>query len=504
VGCGVGVGSGASGVTVGGTGPGEANLIAFNSGAGVVVGTSFFPPEVSSVTVRGNSIHSNSGLGIDLEGDGLIEPNDTLDPDTGANNLQNFPLITSAEVGSAIIKGNFNSTASSIFVLDFYGNASCDASGNGEGQTYLGSSAVVTDGSGNVTFETAFDAPLAIGQAVTATATDTAGNTSEFSACWTATELALAPLAGTGSPGDCADGASGVSCALRQPHGLFEVFPPGGVTAGQGQAASAVSPALYWADTGNHKIKKLQPADATGTATRVAGLETDPNPPPLPGGGYSGDGGAAASAWLNGPRDVFIAGKSLYIADTNNCIVRRVDLASNIINRVAGTAQLLGRRHPGRAGTDDRDFLAGLARWFFRLHPALVPGLIDDGQLDRLDGDRVIVDAEYARTLARRRTERAGELGEIVGGVQALDGLRPLTAPDEVVPVRDQVGERATLMAERNAAVHAARRLLVEFFRRQGRHHLSPVVQPLRHRPVRLFGAVEFPEAGDLSHGRPP
>ena len=90
-------------------------------------------------------------------------------------------------------------------------------------------------------------------------------------------------------------------------------------------------------------------------------------------------------------------------------------------------------------------------------HPPLVPGPVDDRHLDLLDGDRVGVDAEHAGGLARRRAQAPGELGEVVGGVQAFDGGLPVVAVDEVVPVRDEVAERAAVVAERDAAVHAAR-----------------------------------------------
>ena len=94
--------------------------------------------------------------------------------------------------------------------------------------------------------------------------------------------------------------------------------------------------------------------------------------------------------------------------------------------------------------------------------PALVPGPVDDLDLDLLDRDRVLVDAEHARGLARRRAQPAGELGEVVGGVQPLDRVVPVVAVDEVVPVGDQVAERAAVVAERDAAVHAAAGLLAD------------------------------------------
>ena len=81
--------------------------------------------------------------------------------------------------------------------------------------------------------------------------------------------------------------------------------------------------------------------------------------------------------------------------------------------------QLLGRGQARRARADDRDRLAGARRGRRRLDPALLDRALDDRPLDRLDRDRVVVDAEHARVLARRRAEASGELGEVVGRVQA-------------------------------------------------------------------------------------
>jgi CSLREA domain-containing protein len=188
------LGNGANGVsftgggtlfnTVGGTNSGEANTIAFNGGDGVHVDST------ASIghNIRGNSIHDNGttteNLGIDLGADG-VTPNDAQDADTGPNNLQNFPVITSALVtgSTKTITGTLNSKPNEAFTIDFYANAACSGSGNGEGQTYLGSLTTNnTDANGDVSF-TFHPTSLTLGQAVTATATDSGGNTSEFSQC---------------------------------------------------------------------------------------------------------------------------------------------------------------------------------------------------------------------------------------------------------------------------------------------------------------------------------
>src|SRR4029079_19165157 len=85
---------------------------------------------------------------------------------------------------------------------------------------------------------------------------------------------------------------------------------------------------------------------------------------------------------------------------------------------------------------------------------------VDDRDLDVLDGHRIAVDADDARSLTWRRAQPSGELREVVRLVQPLDGVGPVIPPDEVVPLWDQVAQRATLVTERDAAVHAAAGLL--------------------------------------------
>jgi CSLREA domain-containing protein len=172
---------GANGNIIGGVAAGEANVITGNSGVGVSILSSG-----AGNSVRGNSIHDNSGLGIDLGNDG-VTANDLQDDDGGPNDLQNFPVIGSALVAGSTrtITGTLNSTPGEAFTIDFYSNASCDSSGNGEGQTYIGSLVTdPTDSNGDVSF-TFHPASLSNGQVVTATATDDGGNTSEFSQCAT-------------------------------------------------------------------------------------------------------------------------------------------------------------------------------------------------------------------------------------------------------------------------------------------------------------------------------
>ncbi|HKS35570.1 MAG TPA: DUF6531 domain-containing protein, partial [Verrucomicrobiae bacterium] len=165
---------------IGGTNTGAGNLVAFNVGAGIqlVGGT--------NNAVRGNSIFSNGNLGIDLAANGLTA-NDPNDVDGGVNLLQNFPIITNA-LGTAsltTIQGTLQSRPNAIYELDFFSNVARDSSGFGEGEKYLGSAGVTTDASGNATFNVTLPATL-LGREVSATATDANGNSSEFSADFTA------------------------------------------------------------------------------------------------------------------------------------------------------------------------------------------------------------------------------------------------------------------------------------------------------------------------------
>jgi CSLREA domain-containing protein len=167
--------SGAPSNTVGGTVAEAANTVAFNGADGVFISGS----AATGNNILRNSIHSNDGLGIDLAGGtenaNGATANDPKDPDTGPNNLQNKPALTS--FSGLTINGNLNSTPNKTFVIRFFANPQ----GVNEGKSFLGQKSVTTNANGNVSFTfTAAAAPIGT-QNVTATATR-AGNTSEFSA----------------------------------------------------------------------------------------------------------------------------------------------------------------------------------------------------------------------------------------------------------------------------------------------------------------------------------
>lgn len=168
---------------VGGTNAGAGNVIAFNGSDGVYVQTG------TNNAIRANNIFSNSALGVDLDPDS-ITANDEGDPDTGPNQRQNYPVITNAILnsGSTLIEGFLNSRTNATFFLDFFASFLRDTSStNGEGQQYLGSAEVTTGADSNANFSVNLTPPGVAGRWITATATDTNGNTSEFSTAFRAT-----------------------------------------------------------------------------------------------------------------------------------------------------------------------------------------------------------------------------------------------------------------------------------------------------------------------------
>jgi sugar lactone lactonase YvrE len=177
----------------------------------------------------------------------------------------------------------------------------------------------------------------------------------------------MSTLAGTGVAGFSGDGGPASQAHLRQPHSI--AMGPDG--------------RLLICDVGNHRIRAVDLS--TGTIETIGGTgERLPTPDgaPLKGTplngprtmvvdgdgtiylalregnalyriapktrtlhhlagtgeqGYSGDGGPARLAKLAGPKGLALAGRSLYLADTENHAIRRVDLESGIITTVLGT-----------------------------------------------------------------------------------------------------------------------------------------------------------------------
>ena len=196
----------------------------------------------------------------------------------------------------------------------------------------------------------------------------------------------ISTVAGTGERGFSGDGGPAVKALFNRPHSI--------ALDGKGS--------LFIADIGNHRIRRVDLA--TGIVTTFAGTgEREPTPDgaevagtPLngpralafdPSGdmfialregnavyrldmkamrlhhvagtgqkGYEGDGGPAAKATLAGPKGIEVGPDSaVYLADTENHAIRRIDLESGVISTVAGD----GSR---RDGPDGDPLRCGLAR----------------------------------------------------------------------------------------------------------------------------------------------
>ena len=179
---GVELSNGAHSNTIGGTVAGARNVIAYNQNAGIRL----VPSAGTDNPLLGNQFYANTDLGINLMGgteDGFtVTANDNDDGDTGPNNLQNFPVLTSATTtGTQItIVGTINSTPNSYYRIEFFSNTTQDSSGHGEAETYLGFVNVATDGSGDASFNATLTASVASGAYVTATATQSVNTYSTF------------------------------------------------------------------------------------------------------------------------------------------------------------------------------------------------------------------------------------------------------------------------------------------------------------------------------------
>ena len=122
----------------------------------------------------------------------------------------------------------------------------------------------------------------------------------------------ISTVAGFGSPSSANDGALAINAGVSDPGALL--------LDGAGD--------LYIADSSNHAVRKL--SLATGRLTTIAGQLNQQ--------GYTGDGGPATSATLDTPEGLaFDPTGNLYIADTKNNVIRKVDLQTGLISTYAGS-----------------------------------------------------------------------------------------------------------------------------------------------------------------------
>jgi len=206
---------------VGGTNPGEGNIIAGTGGTGITIGSWEFTAYATTWTpmrnsILGNSIYDigNSGftnfgdssLGIDMvaaidgknvpDGDVTAfsnqgpDPNDSGDSDTGPNNYINTPVLkTAQQIGNDLtITYDLDAadSPSNTYRIEFFANDNSTVYGAGPGQEYLGTATSVTAGVNrtvtlNVSGDYTDKALSATTTAIDGTTASGFGSTSEFS-----------------------------------------------------------------------------------------------------------------------------------------------------------------------------------------------------------------------------------------------------------------------------------------------------------------------------------
>jgi hypothetical protein len=183
----------------------------------------------------------------------------------------------------------------------------------------------------------------------------------------------LTLIAGNGTVGYTGDGGLATGAALNAPEGL--------VVDGAGN--------IFFADTGNFVIREV--VKSTGLIQTVAGNGKQ---------GYSGDGGPATSAQLNDPYGVFVdVFGNIFIADTDNFVIREVVASSGNIQTVAGNA-MAGAGYTGDGG------------------PATAAQL-DEPEGVFADGSGNIFIADTYNSVIREVTNSNGEIQTVAGSYYA-------------------------------------------------------------------------------------
>ena len=357
---GVGIADSASDNQIGGTAPGQGNTIAFNFGGG---GVTFWETNTASGDpIRGNSIHDNGDLGIDLGGDGVTLNGSEPLGGPGPNNWQTFPVLTAAYAGaSTVVTGTLSSIPCRTFTIDFYSNPAPDPSGYGQGQTYLGSTTVTTDASGNASFTATSLATSSLDQWISATATLTtfdANNnptyldTSEFSqdvqAVKAVTTTTLSASANPSVYGQSATFTATVTSTV-----LGDGTPTGSVQfvvdgSNFGEAVNlvngvATSAAIGSLDAGSHMVTAIYSGDTDFIASTAASLTqvinkahltvtADPQTKTYDGSVFS-PFTATLSGFVNGENSSVVSGSAGFTGSATTA----VNAGSYIITPTAGT-----------------------------------------------------------------------------------------------------------------------------------------------------------------------
>ncbi len=167
------------------------NQFAYNNNSGMIL----YPGSLQT-TLSANRVHANGNVDVDLRNPAGMNPIDSdgfgVQGCDEANCDQNFPLLSSAfgVRNSGRVQGSL-STANGEYRIEFFRGSTCGAGGQGGASTYLGARNVVVSGgstfppiNGSATFDVPITSPATLYNGfITATATSSGGNTSEYSAC---------------------------------------------------------------------------------------------------------------------------------------------------------------------------------------------------------------------------------------------------------------------------------------------------------------------------------
>jgi len=247
-------------------------------------------------------LNAPSGIALDNAGDVYIA-------DTGNNVVRMVDANT--QVITSVAGGGSN-----------YGNDGLGDGGLATGAALVGPTAVAVDRAGNIYIS------------------DTGNNlVRKIDTTGVITVVAGSTPGMASTPGidGLGDGGSATTAVLMKPSGL---------------AVDVAGVHLYIADTNDNEVRVVDL-----TKKQITLLAGTPGAP----GGFQGDGSLAASAELNAPKAVALdAAGNLYIADSNNHAIRRVDAISGTITTVAGMKNEVGYTATGFANTAPLNLPIGL------------------------------------------------------------------------------------------------------------------------------------------------
>jgi sugar lactone lactonase YvrE len=198
----------------------------------------------------------------------------------------------------------------------------------------------------------------------------------------------LTTVAGNGQQAFSGDGNPATSLALNAPGGIVFESPAKG---------------LVFIDTGNRRLRRL-------VGATLSTIVSDGS------GGFSGDGGAATLAKLDGPSGVTVDSQgNWYVADTNNHVIRRVNASDGKIETIAG---LPGMASTDPVGVNGDDGDAKLATLRF---PSAVT----------LDGSGDLLIADTGNRRIRKWTRNTGKISTVAGvvGSGPVSEIGALTRP---------------------------------------------------------------------------